>query len=74
MTNVKMLLGQFTTSWHQDEIDMQKRLALEQAFNQLREKAMDLLWSKVSIPLPLHMQLMFNLSLFLITKMDSVHS
>ena len=35
---------------------MQKRLVLENAFNQFREKAADFIWSKLSITLPFYVQ------------------
>ena len=39
---------------------MRKGLALEKAFKQLREKVMDFMWSKVSIPLLFHAQSKFH--------------
>ena len=56
-TNVSMT--QFMTSWHREEAT-RKRLALEKAFNQLRETATNFMWSKVSIPLPFQVQSKFN--------------
>ena len=52
---------------------MQKRLALEKTFKQLREKAIDSMWSNVSIPLPFHVQSNFILSSCLIMTMGSAH-
>ena len=73
MTDVKMLLGQFATSWHQDDIDMQKRLALEKTFNQLREKATGFVWSKAASPYCFMCSLKLILSLFSIMTTDSMH-
>ena len=39
---------------------MRKRLALEKALNQLREKVTNFVWSKVSIPLSFHVQSNFD--------------
>ena len=55
--------SQFLHSWHADDINMQQCLAMEKAFNQLTEKAMDFAWSKVCIPLPFIVQSKFEFEL-----------
>ena len=60
MMDVKLLLSQFMMRWHREESSMRKRLALETAFNQLREKATNFMLSNVSILLPSHVQSKFN--------------
>ena len=39
---------------------MRERLAMEKAFNQLRGKVSEFVWSKVSILLPFHVQSKFD--------------
>ena len=58
--DVTKLLSQFPDTWHGDDISMWQHLAMEKAFNLLKEKAMDFVWSKVSMPLPFMVQLKFN--------------
>ena len=58
--DVMKLLSQFPHTWHVDDIIMQQHLVREKAINQLREKAMDFIWSMVSIPLPFIVQSKFN--------------
>ena len=60
MTDVKSLLSQFMMSWQREESNISKRLALEKAFNQFREKVTDFMWSKGYIPLPFHVQSSFD--------------
>ena len=73
MTDVKLLLSQFMMSWHREETNIRKQLALEKAFNQLKEKATDLMWSKLRIPLPFQVQSKLNLDFIFITTTDSMH-
>ena len=56
MTNVKLLLSQFLMSWYREKSNIGKWLAMEKAFNQLKEKATEFVWSNVSIPLPFKVQ------------------
>ena len=63
------MLGQLMTAWHGDNTNIQKWLALEKAFNQLREKAMDFMWCKMSIPLPFPVQSKFDFEFVLIMTM-----
>ena len=60
MTNIKLLLSQFLISLHRKESNTRKQLALEKAFNQLKEKVTNFVWSMVSIPLPFKVQLTFD--------------
>ena len=60
MTDVIKLLSQFLDTWRGDNINMWQCLAMEKAFNQLKEKAMDFVWLKVSIPLPFIVQSKFD--------------
>ena len=63
VTDVMKLLSQFLHTWHGDDINMQEHLVMEKAINKLKEKAMDFVWSKVSIPLPFIVQSKFNFEL-----------
>ena len=60
MTDVMKLLSQFLHTWHADNINMQQPLVMEKALDQLREKAMDFVWSKICIPLPFVVQSKFD--------------
>ena len=73
MTYVMKLLSQILGTWHADDISMQRCLVMEKAFNQLKEKATDFVWSKVCIPLPFIVQLKFEFEFIMIITMDSVH-
>ena len=60
MTDVTKLLSQFPNTWHGDDINRWQHLAMERAFNQFKEKVMDFVWSKVSIPLLFIVQSKFD--------------
>ena len=45
-------------------MNMQQHLAMEKAFNQLKQKATDFFWSKVCIPLPFIVQPVFEFEFF----------
>ena len=54
MMDVTKLLSQFPCTWHVDDLNMQQHLVMEKAFNQLKKKEMDFVWSKVSILLTVY--------------------
>ena len=60
MTDVMKLLSQFLCTWHVDNLDIGQCLVMERAFDQLRGKEMDFVWSKVSIPLSFIVQSKFE--------------
>ena len=60
MTDVMKLVSQFPHTWRVDDLSMQQYLAMDKAFNQLKKKAMDFVWSKVSILLPFIVQSKFD--------------
>ena len=60
MMDVTKLLSQFLHTWHVDNLNMWQCLAMEKAFDQLKEKETDFVWSKVSIPLPFIVQSKFK--------------
>ena len=69
MMDVMKLLIQFLHKWFADDINMQQHLAMKKAFNQLRKKASEFVWSKVCIPISQSVSLIS----FITMTMDSVH-
>ena len=60
MMDVNVLLDQFPDKWHVDDRNTRRRLALERAFNNLREKETDYVKSQVQIKLPFEVQSKFE--------------
>ena len=60
MVDVLILLNQFPPSWHNQENNIRRRLALEKAFHNLRTKETDLVRSKIDITLPFEVQSKFS--------------
>ena len=69
MMDVMKLLSQFLHKWYADDINMQQHLAMKKAFNQLRKKASDFVWSKVCTPISHSVSLRSCITM----TMDSVH-